>query len=559
MNWNFPESFCRQNILTILNKISHNLRNLKGTVMKRTILSCLFLSACQQVPSKTDFAEPNTIAELKSEPVTIKPSRPKIRTTKRINSTIPASLKQPVSISIGEHLSLSSALLTLAQSNNIDIQLAPNLDQPVVFSAQKCPFINVIEDLCDLADLRYTIKGNAIKIEKDTPYPHNYNVQHLNLARSTDNHTSIATDVFASGTELNAPLDNGSNSNVTAKVENDFWAELKSNLEVILGETGAFTLHRQGGIITVRGTSKHHKAVDSYLNKLKQSTTTQVLIEAKVIEVALKDEFKAGINWRQLTGGVFRASAPLGKIAQEGKLTSPMHAHQDILSLGIDTGDFSAILNAIKQFGATNTLSSPRLTVLNNQSAILKVAQNQVYFRLRYDKQYNLNINRESINVASDIQTVPIGLVMAVQPSIDEDTEEVILSLRPTISRLNRSVSDPAVDIAYQASGGEGESPKPSLIPVVEVREIDSVLRVKSGKIAVLGGLMESRKALEDSKLPWFGDIPGIGKLGSARSDTDEVVELVILLKATVIDGDEELSPADERLAYSVVDDPRPL
>ena len=168
MNWNFPESFCRQNILTILNKISHNLRNLKGTVMMRTILSCLFLSACQQVPSKTDFAEPNTIAELKSEPVTIKPSRPKIRTKKKINPAIPASLKQPVSISIGEHLSLSSALLTLAQSNNIDIQLAPNLDQPVVFSAQKCPFINVIEDLCDLADLRYTIKGNAIKIEKDT-------------------------------------------------------------------------------------------------------------------------------------------------------------------------------------------------------------------------------------------------------------------------------------------------------------------------------------------------------------------------------------------------------
>ncbi|MBX3486503.1 MAG: hypothetical protein KF798_01185 [Candidatus Paracaedibacteraceae bacterium] len=527
--------------------------------MKRVFLLCFILSACQPQPPKSNFAEPATIAELKSEPVTIKPAQPKPRKRKPIQPAVPNHLRQLVSISIGEHLPLSTALLSLAQAHHIDIQLAPNIDQPVVFSAQQRPFIEVIADLCDLTDLRYTIKGKAIKIEKDTPYPHNYSVQHLNLARSTDNHTSIATDVFASSTELNASVDNGSNSNVTAKVENDFWSELKGNLEVILGDSGAFTLHRQGGIITVRGTSKQHKAVESYLNKLKQSTATQVLIEAKVIEVALKDEFKAGINWRQLTGGVLRASAPLGKIAQEGKLTSPMHAHQDILSLGVDTGDFSAILNAIKQFGATNTLSSPRLTVLNNQSAILKVAQNQVYFRLRYDKQYNLNINRESINVASDIQTVPIGLVMAVQPSIDDDTGEIILSLRPTISRLNRSVSDPAVDIAYQASGGNGESPKPSLIPVVEVREIDSVLRVRSGKIAVLGGLMESRKALEDSKLPWFGDIPGIGKLASAQSDTDEIVELVILLKATVIDGDEDLSPADERLAYSVVDDPRPL
>jgi general secretion pathway protein D len=273
----------------------------------------------------------------------------------------------------------------------------------------------------------------------------------------------------------------------------------------------------------------------------------------------LKDDFKAGINWRQLTGGVFRAAAPLGKIAQEGKITAPMHAHQDILSLGIDTGDFSAILQAIQQFGATNTLSSPRLTVLNNQSAILKVAQNQVYFRLRYDKQFTLNSNRESFNVASDIQTVPIGLVMAVQPSIDEETGEIILSLRPTISRLNRSVADPAVDIMYQASGGTGESPKPSLIPVVEVREIDSVLRLRSGKIAVLGGLMESRKAAEDSKVPWLGDIWGIGNLVSGKSETDEIVELVILLKATIIEGDEDLNPADQRLAYEYVDDPRPL
>ena len=520
---------------------------------------CLFLSGCQQPKSKTDFAEPDTIAELKSEPIVARPLTTKQRKSPAPKHEIPAKLMRPASISIGENLSLTTALLSLAQSHHIDIQLAPNLDQPIIFSAQNRPFIKIIEDVCDLADLRYSIRGTAIKVERDTPYPLNYNVQHLNLARTSDNHTSIATDVFANGTELNAPLDNGSNSNVTAKVENDFWSELKNNLDVILGEKGSFTLHRQGGIITVRGTEKQHKAIASYLNKLKQTTMTQVLIEAKVIEVALKDEFKAGINWKQLTGGIFRANAPLGKIAQEGKLTSPMRAHQDILSLGVDTGDFSALINAIQQFGATNTLSSPRLTVLNNQSAILKVAQNQVYFRLRYDKQYNLNINRESINVASDIQTVPIGLVMAVQPSIDDDRGEIILSLRPTISRLNRSVADPAVDIAFQASGGEGESPKPSLIPVVEVREIDSVLRVKSGKIAVLGGLMESRKALEDSKLPWFSDIPGIGKLASGRSDMDEVVELVILLKATVIEGDEDLSPADHRLAYAVVDDPRPL
>lgn len=522
------------------------------------LLCLVCLAACDSTPSKPDFANRSTIESLRSEPARTEPLRS--RASKRPPKIqIPAHFNQRVSISIGEHLPLKAALLTLAQSHNIDIQLASDIDRKIFFSAHQKPFIDVVKDICDLANLRFTIKGKAIRIEADTPFPHTYNVQYLNLTRSTDNHTSIATDVFANGAELSAPLDNGSNSNVTAKVENDFWAELKNNLDMILGDPGLFTLHKQGGIITVRGTIKQHRAVAEYLNNLKRAISTQVLIEAKVIEVSLKDDFKAGINWKQLTGGVFRVNAPFGKIAQEGKITAPMHVHQDILSLGIDTGDFSSILQAIQQFGATNTLSSPRLTVLNNQSAILKVAQNQVYFRLRYDKQYNLNINRESINVASDIQTVPIGLVMAVQPSIDEDTGEIILSLRPTISRLNRSVADPAVDIAFQASGGEGESPKPSLIPVVEVREIDSILRVKSGKIAILGGLMESRKSIEDTKLPWLGDLWGIGKLASGKSETDEIVELVILLKATVIGGDEELNPADQRLAYDYVDDPRPL
>ncbi len=522
------------------------------------ILFVFFITACQPPRSSNEFATRATLDKLRLEPALNQPS-PSIRKRKKLIEQIPAKLRQPVSISIGEHLPLKSALLALAQSHKIDIQLTSDIDRQIVFSAHKKPFIDVIKDICDLANLRFSIKGQAIRIEVDTPFPHNYNVQHLNLIRSTDNHTSIATDVFSNNADSTATVDNGSNSNVTAKVENDFWTEVKSNLEVIMGDPRLFTIHRQGGVITVRGTAKQHRAVNQYLNNLKRATTTQVLIEAKVIEVSLKDDFKAGINWRQLTGGVFRASVPLGKIAHEGKITAPMHAHQDILSLGVDTGDFSAILQAIQQFGATNTLSSPRLTVLNNQSAILKVAQNQVYFRLRYDKQYTLNNMRESFNVASDIQTVPIGLVMSVQPSIDEDTGEIILSLRPTISRLNRSVADPAVDIMYQASGGKGESPKPSLIPVVEVREIDSVLRVKSGKVAVLGGLMESRKAGEDSKIPGLGDIWGIGQLASARSETDEIVELVILLKATIIEGDEELQAADQRLAYEYVDDPRPL
>jgi type II secretory pathway component GspD/PulD (secretin) len=231
-----------------------------------------------------------------------------------------------------------------------------------------------------------------------------------------------------------------------------------------------------------------------------------------------------------------------------------------MLSMGLQGKTFSGILKAIEEFGASRTLSSPRLTVMNNQTAILKVAQNQVYFRLNYDKQVNLSVDRENISVSSNIQTVPIGLVMSVHPSIDQDTGDIILSLRPTISRLTHSVSDPAVEIAFaNARSLTNVEPKPSLVPVVAVEEIDSVLRLQSGEIAVLGGLMEARTTNGTAKLPLAGNLPVVGQLFTASADGDEVVELVILLRASIIDDVPSPDAADRRLYQEYVEDPRPI
>jgi len=149
---------------------------------------------------------------------------------------------------------------------------------------------------------------------------------------------------------------------------------------------------------------------------------------------------------------------------------------------------------------------------------------------------------------------------MSVQPSIDQETGDIILSLRPTISRLTHSVSDPAVEIALaNARAHSSVQPKPSLIPVVEVREIDSVLRLHSGEIAVLGGLMEARATNGTAKVPIAGDIPLLGQLFTASADGDEVVELVILLRASIMEDAPSPDSADQRLYEEYVEDPRPL
>lgn len=510
---------------------------------------------------------PETRQTLKSAPENYRPIKPKPLVKNPNQEPQPTSaMKKKVSLSLTEALPVKDAFLELARQADVDLQLDPRIDEKVTFSAKNRPFIEVIDHLCDLTKLRHRIIGGAIRIEKDLPYAKNYNIQFLNLARASQNRTSVATDVFSSNTTpqgtQKVTSDTGSNAAVNITSQNDFWQELSSNLDTILGEESHYAIHKQGGIISISATQTQHRQIQDYLTRLRQVVGTQVLIEAKVIEVALHDQFRSGINWQTLVGGDLFADIPLGRLAQQSGLMAAQGTQTDLLSFGFKGRNFAGILKCLEEFGASKTLSSPRLTVMNNQTAILKVAQNQVYFRLNYDRQYSLNVNRESFNVSSDIQTVPIGLVMSVQPSIDDHSGDVILSLRPTISRLTRSVPDPAVNIAYSANASANTTVQPptSLIPVVEVREIDSVLRLKSGEIGVLGGLMEVRSTKEREQLPWLGDLKFFGEAFGANADGEQVVELVILLRATIIDENGPRPDAtDIRLYEDHAQDPRPL
>lgn len=534
------------------------------------LMLTVYLGSCRTTSDlQREILDRHHIETIKSPPEKAPlPSKAILKKKKKTTQAIPSALKKRVSITIMEEVPLKDAFIELARQADINLQLDSKVTERIVFSANNQPFIDVIKDICDMIGLRYKICGQSIRVEVDTPYTVNYTLPFLNLTRAAENRISIATDVFSSIKDNKSSADNGSNSAIVGKGSNDFWTELDGNLKIILNpdnlskkgdaKSPSFSLHRQGGLISVYGTMRQHQLVEEYLESLRQVVSTQVLIEAKVIEVSLKDQYKGGINWQKLAGGALHMDMGLGDLAQRGRFMDPTSAQTDMLTIGLQGKTFAGLLKAIEEFGASRTLSSPRITVMNNQTAILKVAQNQVYFRLNYDKQLNLAVNRESINVSSDIQTVPIGLVMSVQSSIDSDTGDIILSLRPTISRLTHSVSDPAVEIAFaNAKSHSNVKPKPSLIPVVEVREIDSILRLQSGEIAVLGGLMEARTTNGTAKVPIAGDIPLVGQLFTSSADSDEVVELVILLRASIIEDAPAPDAADQRLYEDYVEDPR--
>jgi general secretion pathway protein D len=205
---------------------------------------------------------------------------------------------------------------------------------------------------------------------------------------------------------------------------------------------------------------------------------------------------------------------------------------------------------------------------MNNQTAILKVAQNFVYFKLNYNKHFYSKTSQSEIAMGSEIKTVPIGFVMSVQPAIDPVKRSVILFLRPTISKLEKGVSDPSIAVMCNvqnaatgpaSSGASGTVAIPrSDVPVVEVREIDSVLRLNDGEVAVLGGLMETKAVHKKHNNPVFKKIPVANKIFSGSGKQEEVSEIVILIRVKILDN---VVPdaADRRLVHLYTADPRPL
>jgi len=206
----------------------------------------------------------------------------------------------------------------------------------------------------------------------------------------------------------------------------------------------------------------------------------------------------------------------------------------------------------VQEFGTARTLSSPRVLALNNQQAILKVAENDVFFTVDVDLSVIGSTTTAQVvqSVDTEVNTVPIGLIMTVQPSIDRETGEITMNLRPTITRVVRRVRDPNPELAAADVVSE--------IPVVEVREVDTVVRMRSGEIMIMGGLMQEEVINDSERTPGFADVPLLGYLFQGRDDRARVTELVILLKATIVEGPVH-APQDRTIYETFTRDPRPL
>lgn len=285
-------------------------------------------------------------------------------------------------------------------------------------------------------------------------------------------------------------------------------------------------LAREAGFIAVYAPRKGQIEVQKFIDQMMSGGRRQVMIEATIVEVELNDESQAGINWNALTsdGRVSIAQAFTGNNlvydnlnSTGGVLNMQANAVGNNFSLG-------STLKLLERFGNSKVLSSPKLVAINNQPSLLKVVKNIVYFTVQAQVTPATATSAATRAYTTTPNTVPIGLVMSILPSIS-DNDEITLVVRPTISTLSGSVADPNPDLGTTVN----------LVPIVQEREMESVLKLNDGQVAILGGLIQDTIADEDTGVPGLVSQPGLGYLFGQKNKAKRKSELVIFLKPVLV------------------------
>ena len=545
-------------------------------------IAVALLAGCGQAPLKpgdSHLRETGPVAGAIPPPVQITPVLPQPKPTAR---------PETYSVVVN-NVRVQELLFALARDARLNVDIHPDITGTVTLNAIDQTLPQLLTRVARQVDMRYEIDGPNLVVMRDTPFLRVYRVDYVNLTRDSRSVATVSTQVTGGLVSQASGGQNNSTATVNSISANKFWDTLVANVKEILQETdkvlpagappppvsttaptqagqippatppaGAPALPQaaptptfreaasvianpETGVLNIRATSRQHEKVQEFLDNVMTNARRQVLIEATVAEVQLNNQYQRGIDWQRLRTGTTVPGVPSfgqgssGLEFGQSSANTPAGINTNAFVFGgaITSLNFNFALKFLESFGDVRVLSSPKISVLNNQTAVLKVVDNLVYFTIQAQTQTTTNAPSLT-TFTTTLNSVPVGFIMSLVPQISE-ADTVVLNLRPTISRKIGDVADPNPALATAGVT--------SLIPVIQTREMESVLRVQSGQVAVLGGLMQDAVTNIEDTIPGVRDLPGIGQIFSQRKDLNQKTELVIFLRAVVIkeasiDGD---------------------
>lgn len=477
-------------------------------------------------------------------------------------------------------------LFTLARDAKVNVDIHPDIRGVVTLNAIDQTLPQILDRIATQVEMRYTLEDGLLSVLPDAPFVRIYRVDYLNMGRTATSRTAIATQVATTGSagaSVGGSGDNNSGAELVNTSDNRYWESLVESLNALLQETdkllpaesvltgddaGAVTgegdaananpsrigvrfreaasviAQPETGVIAVRATSRQHARVQEFIDSSVRSARRQVLIEATIAEVELNNDFEQGIDWRAVRSGTENTYGmtlrPGGNVTE---LPGGTPVSGSVPTLGLlefvrstTNWDVSAAIRLLESFGDTRVLSSPKISVLNNQTALIKVVENMVYFQLTADFTPGTATSQSTFTVTSTPNTVPVGFLMNVTPQISA-SGEIVLNLRPTISRLTGFVEDPgvALTLALARQSGTTLPDISSRVPEIQTREMESMIKLRDGQIAVLGGLMREEASDGEDAVPGAARLPVVGNLFRSRSRSSRKSELVIFLRPVIV------------------------
>jgi len=431
--------------------------------------------------------------------------------------------------------------LSLMQSAGQNLLVHPEVTGNITFSLSNVNLEEVLAAVRDSYGYDYRRTSYGYQIQPNQAITRTYDLNYLNVQRmgTTDTRVSSGqvtssdnTGVGVGGTTTSSTSSTVNASQLLTSSNVDFWAEIREVIAMMIGneEGNQVVVNPQAGLLVVRAASADQQAVENFLRQAQRNLQRQVILETKILEVNLSDGFQAGINWSFLQGqkgiglGGFTTTAGgvnIPNIPLEGP-----DGIGGVFGATFDFGNFEGVVQLLETQGDVRVLSSPRISTLNNQKAVIKVGT---------DEFFVTDVSTTTTSLAGgttapdlDITLTPFfsGISLDVTPQIDE-SDQITLHVRPTVSRVqdqNKSIQLGSADNVFNLP-----------LALSTTRQSDSIVRARSGQVVVIGGLLENRNSNDDSNVPWLSKLPFAGALFQQQRKSLEQTELVILMRPQVV------------------------
>jgi MSHA biogenesis protein MshL len=430
------------------------------------------------------------------------------------------------------------------------VAIHPEVTGSITLDLKQVPLADVFELVSELYGYEIQRKQNIYRIYPAGLRTETLAVNYLLMKRDGATQTSITSggvsqaqsnnrnnsgNSFSGNSSSGSSSSNNSNSsnnnnnnngtNISTRTETDFWTELLTTLKTMIGEEPgkSVMVTPQAGLVTVRAMPDEIRSIKYFLNVSEEIIQRQVILEARIIEVSLSDGYQQGINWSQILAS--SGSTDLQFSTTGGSIGDSISAALgNITSLSFINKDFAGVLSLLSTQGNVQVLSSPRVTAVNNQKAVIKVGDDEYFVT---DVSSQSTISSSTTSVVPNIELTPFfsGIALDVTPQIDKNGG-VLLHVHPSV--IETQEQEKVVTLNQEQF----------ILPLAQsnIRESDTIIHAKSGEIVVIGGLMQSIISETESKTPFIGDIPLFGNLFKSKRQTEIKKELVILLKPTVVD-----------------------